>query len=436
MLSAHSGKGRGEGSRTDHRLVAACLTTRHNHVSILSQHPSADQIARAAADDALANSALAQSEQPGLTVRDVCVYQVSAYGQQLNARTLFRSTLPPTMLSQRPPAPREQTPQPMPIGLITFEGAPNDDIDVMLEFTSGRFVANWPPAARRSQRLLWAKLKVNADPTDSPRITPGHWLSRLRDMPRLYAHAEGHANRGLLYDAEIGHQPQLKVTFKDNQYSVENSGPYMVHDFTLYVPVADGKGWKVSAAKEAPGADKPPSSRNPRAPPTPSPSSIPPSPLPPLTERNLPNPQPPPPCRQRSQPLKTHLPPRPPRQPRAPSGGWSSRRRRRSRRGQPRLHTRSRGESSTCRSRRRKSRRWPTSSRNPSRLPLRSNPGKRSSPNRVSPTPRSSTSSAFSPPALRPQAATAIYRLDALSTENFSRWKSRRSRRKPSASDS
>lgn len=202
--------------------------------------------------------ATAQSESKGLTVRDVCVYQVSAYGQQLNARSLFRSTLPATMLSQRPAAPRDATPAPMPIGLITLEGSAVDDMDVMLEFSSGRFVAHWPPAHRRSKRLLWAGLKVNADPTDSPRITRGHWLSRLFDAPRLYAHRGSQSSRALVYDAEIEHQPQLKVKWEQEQFHVENAGPWPVHDFTLYVPAADGKRWTVSAALEVPGVGKAP----------------------------------------------------------------------------------------------------------------------------------------------------------------------------------
>jgi hypothetical protein len=164
------------------------------------------------------------------------------------------------MLSQRPAAPRDATPVPMPIGLITFDGAGVDDMDVMLEFSSGRFVAHWPPANRRSQRLLWAGLKINADPTDSPRITRGHWLSRMFDAPRLYAHLESQSSRGLLYDAEIGHQPQLKVKWEQDQFHVENAGPWPVHDFTLYAPAAGAAGWKVSAATEAPGVGKPPKS--------------------------------------------------------------------------------------------------------------------------------------------------------------------------------
>ena len=199
----------------------------------------------------------AQQDANGLTVRDVCVYEISAYGQQVNARSLYRSTLPATIISQRPAAPRDEANAPMPIGLITFEGTPTDDIDVMLEFTSGRFVAHWPPGNHRSQRLLWAGLNLNEDSTDAPRISPGHWLTRLFEAPRLYAHAESRSSRGLLYDAEIQFNPQLKLTNVEGEYRLENTGPFAVTDFAFYLPAEEGKAWKVFGADAAPGVGKP-----------------------------------------------------------------------------------------------------------------------------------------------------------------------------------
>jgi hypothetical protein len=214
-------------------------------------------------------TALAQSTEDELTVRDVSVFQVSAYGQQLNARALFRTTLPAVIPSQRPSAPRSEGRHPVPVGIITFGGPPTEDIDVMLEFDSGRFLGHWPAANKRSQRLLWRSLNVDSQPENVIGIPDEHWLAPLLQADRLFVHSDSRSNRFLLYDAEVGYTPQLKVTLDEGVFSVANSGQYAVHDVMICKPV-EGR-WRVASVDEAPGTGvKPASGEQPAA----SPESV------------------------------------------------------------------------------------------------------------------------------------------------------------------
>jgi hypothetical protein len=80
-----------------------------------------------------------------ITVRDVNLYVMSSYGNSLNNRDLFRSTIPGFVGTSRAMAERKHLNNPSPAGLITFEGAATDNVDVLLEFTNGRFFGKWPP---------------------------------------------------------------------------------------------------------------------------------------------------------------------------------------------------------------------------------------------------------------------------------------------------
>jgi hypothetical protein len=195
--------------------------------------------------------ASAQTPKEELVVRDVSVFQVSAYGQQLNARTLFRSTFPGTMLSQRPAAPRNESNIPAPLGIITFEGTPIDDVDVMLEFDSGRILGNFPAGSKRSQRLLWPSLRFDADPGSLVGLPENHWLAPLRGADRMYVHSDTRSGRFLLYDLEVAFVPRLKVTLAEGGFAISNGQAEAIHDVTIYKPVEGG--WKVASAAEAPG---------------------------------------------------------------------------------------------------------------------------------------------------------------------------------------
>src|SRR5262245_65860085 len=106
------------------------------------------------------STARAEESSIKATVRDVNIYVMSSYGTALNHRDVFRSTLPGFASPKRTTAERKHLLEPSPTGLITFEGEPSADVDVLIEFENGRFFAAWPPAAQRSKRLLWPHAKL------------------------------------------------------------------------------------------------------------------------------------------------------------------------------------------------------------------------------------------------------------------------------------
>src|SRR5262245_54029779 len=108
-------------------------------------------------------AAKAPESKAKITVRDVNLYVMSSYGNALNHRDLFKSTLPGFIGSSRVTAERKVLNKPSPAGLITFEGDPNDNVDVLLEFTNGRFFGKWPPCPQKSKRLLWVKAQLTKD---------------------------------------------------------------------------------------------------------------------------------------------------------------------------------------------------------------------------------------------------------------------------------
>lgn len=190
-----------------------------------------------------------------LTVRDVCVFRVSAYGTELNPRSLFRSGLPDFVISQRTPAGRKDALRATPVGLMTFEGGGLSDIDVLLEFTSGRFLGFWPPANRRSKRLLWTALKLDAQAEPTHSLIDAHWLSPLRSAPRLYVEGREKRERFLLYDAEVRFRPHIKLERVEQGYQVANQAADAIHNVLVLRPEG-ADNWRAAAVAMVPGVGK------------------------------------------------------------------------------------------------------------------------------------------------------------------------------------
>ncbi len=174
-----------------------------------------------------------------ITVRDVNLYVMSAYGNSLNNRDLFKSTLPGFIGVRRATAERKHLNNPSPAGLITFEGESHADVDVLLEFTNGRFFGNWPPCPQKSKRLLWVKSKLTKEPGDVvPALPENHWLTFLRNADRLWFGADRRSERFILYDAELPLPTPVKVALAEGGHGLSNNGKYALHDVTIYKPEA------------------------------------------------------------------------------------------------------------------------------------------------------------------------------------------------------
>lgn len=207
-----------------------------------------------------ASGLCAGQDATGLTVREIVVFRASAYQNTLNSRELFQSTLPGFMLSQRPSASRREKPVPTPVGLMTFSGSAGQKVDVLLEFQGGRFLAHWPPASKRSTRLMWRSVNLGPDQVRLVNLPKGHWLEPLREADRLYLQHEERSERFLLYDAEVSHSPSLKVSWTDGKYRVSNGGTHAVHDLMICKPVEHQ--WRVAGIARIDGTGKPAETSN------------------------------------------------------------------------------------------------------------------------------------------------------------------------------
>lgn len=174
-----------------------------------------------------------------ITVRDVNLYVMSSYGNSLNNRDLFKSTLPGFIGVRRATAERKHLNNPSPAGLVTFEGEAQADVDVLLEFTNGRFFGNWPPCPQKSKRLLWVKSKLTKEPGDVvPALPENHWLTFLRTSDRLWFEADRRSERYILYDAELPLPTPVKVALAEGGHGLSNNGKHALHDVTIYKPEA------------------------------------------------------------------------------------------------------------------------------------------------------------------------------------------------------
>lgn len=188
----------------------------------------------------MAGASRAEESSVKATVRDVNVYVMSSYGSALNHRDLYRSTLPGFASPKRTTAERKHLLEPSPAGLITFEGEPSPDVDVLIEFDNGRFFAAWPPATQRSKRLLWAHGKLTKEAGTPPQLPEGHWLTHLRSADRLWVDAGRRSDRFILYDCELPLGPPLKVSSAEGGYGLTNLGRFPLHDVVVYRPEKDG----------------------------------------------------------------------------------------------------------------------------------------------------------------------------------------------------
>lgn len=196
------------------------------------------------------------AQEKTLTVRDVHVGFVAK--NTTNDRTAFRSTLPAIVLSQRPAPPRPTDALAQPLGVITFEGPPTENLDVMLEFeNSAKLLARWPHTDSRSTRALWRKLNLTQSP--EPLSTPfpvTSWLNPLRNANRLALEQDKRLEKFILYDLTLRSPTNIELEAADTGYKARNIGVSAIHDVMVYRPVGKGK-YRVATIPEIPGLGKP-----------------------------------------------------------------------------------------------------------------------------------------------------------------------------------
>lgn len=191
-----------------------------------------------------------------LVVRDVNVFLVSAHGKKLNDATLFRSTTPGYMLSRRLNADSSESDKPIPLGLMTFEGPAVKDIDILIEFPTGRFLSHWPTARIQSKRIYWRSQNLLKDSSPSMQLTDQHWLSHLQNADRLFVKGIDKTERFILYDVELNHAPGITLSHSKEGFQVQNREAFPLNHVTILQPTVEKQAWKMASIEQIPGVKK------------------------------------------------------------------------------------------------------------------------------------------------------------------------------------
>lgn len=181
-----------------------------------------------------------EAENDRLTVRDTLVLEGSNFEPAMNARSRVDSTLPRALAGRRSPV--DEPTKPMPLGLVTFEGTPESDIDVLVEY-DGRVMTHLPAASSRSKRLLWGRLSLTAEPTAATStLPPGHWLTTIDFSNRLALQGPSTtSSRYLLYDIEHKERPLATIEVENDQWIAKNTGRDPIHFAAIFRPTENGQ---------------------------------------------------------------------------------------------------------------------------------------------------------------------------------------------------
>lgn len=191
-----------------------------------------------------------------LIARDVNVFILSAHGRKLNDAALFRSTTPGYMLSRRLSADSSESGKPTPIGLITFEGPAVKDIDVLIEFPSGRFLSHWPTARLQSRRIYWRSQNLLKASQPSMQLADQHWLRHLQSADRLFLQGFDKTERFILYDIELMHTPRITLSRSKDGFQIQNGESFPLRHVTILQPSTSKEGWSLAAIDKVAGIKK------------------------------------------------------------------------------------------------------------------------------------------------------------------------------------
>ena len=175
--------------------------------------------------------------EPALVVRELFVIQADRYDSTANNPKLLPTVLPAVISKTgRDKSTTDQQQyrhEPMPLGILTFEGVIAEPMDLRLKLPSSasRFQAYFPDedAIAGNQHLGWDAIR---EATDQQRVESfadqAPWLETLRDSDdRLWLRSrdELRKERFLLYDASLKFTPAIDLAFKDQQYRLKTKAP-------------------------------------------------------------------------------------------------------------------------------------------------------------------------------------------------------------------
>jgi hypothetical protein len=113
--------------------------------------------------------------------------------------------------------------------------------------TGGRFLAHWPPAETKNNRLAWNDLKLTVPSSDAPYgfVPDGHWFGQARQLDTLQVQRGSRVERFIAYDPELNFPLALRVDGGPDRYQIINAGQHLLKDVLVVAPAAGGPrvGW-------------------------------------------------------------------------------------------------------------------------------------------------------------------------------------------------
>jgi hypothetical protein len=159
----------------------------------------------------------------------------------------YPSAMPGLVETARSRRAQAERPNVSPLSLITFWGKPEDAVDLSLRMTSGRFIAHWPPADIKNNRLAWNDLKLTRDSAAEKYgfVADDHWFTQARKLDALEVHRGSRAERFLAYDPELNLSLPVRLEGGAGKYQVFNGSKYPLKDLLVVAPAEGGRcvGW-------------------------------------------------------------------------------------------------------------------------------------------------------------------------------------------------
>jgi hypothetical protein len=186
-------------------------------------------------------------DPPRLDIHEWSVWLTEPTQNQINALAGYPSAMPGLVDTPRSRRPETEGPSVSPLSLISFSGKPADAVNLSLRMTNGRFLAHWPPADAKNNRLAWNDLKLTAPAAEAPYgfVPDDHWFARARQSNSLQVQRGSRVERFIAYDPELNVPLSLRVDGGPDRYQIINSGKYSLKDVLLIVPASKGRriGW-------------------------------------------------------------------------------------------------------------------------------------------------------------------------------------------------
>lgn len=193
-------------------------------------------------------------EPPALEIHEWSVWLWDSSSNQLNAQANYPSVLPAVVDSLRKGRQEPSGGNPGPLSMITFRGKPPASLDLSLRMGAGRFLAHWPPAEIKNNRLSWTNMKLSGESNEASYATApeSHWIQQARKLDTLQVEQSGRAEKFAAYDPELKVSLPIRVEGGPDKYQVINAGKYPFKDLLLVVPAE--KGCRIGWLDELPAA--------------------------------------------------------------------------------------------------------------------------------------------------------------------------------------